>query len=119
MSSSCGACSVRRALCADALAFRVEERFCGDRATDPLAEDLRLDSRAGRHRLRRQVGVRDRALDRVAIAAAGDAPDDLAVDANRLGTERDRSWIIEHQAREATRGLVDSEQSVSPDEVAL
>src|SRR5207244_3633230 len=107
------------ALRAEAFPFRVEEWFLGDGATDPLAEDLRLDSGAGGRRRRRQVGVRDRPLDRVAVAAAGDATDDLALDANRLGAERDRPWIIEHQAREAAGGLVGGEQSGTPDEVAL
>src|SRR5439155_11919978 len=95
-----------------------EEGFLGDHATDPLAEDLRLDSGSGGRRRRWQVGVCDRALDRVAVAAAGHAADDLAVDSNRLGAERDRPWIIEHQASEAAGGA-GGEQSVSPDEVAL
>src|SRR6266516_7595624 len=52
-------------------------------------------------------------------AAAGDTAHDLTAGANRLGAERDRAWIVEHQAGEPAGGLVRSEQSVPPGEVAL
>ena len=48
--------------------------------------------------VRRQVGVGDAALHRVAVAAGGDAPDDLAVDPHRLVAQRHRARVVEHQA---------------------
>ena len=61
------------ALAADPLALGIAERLRGDLAGDPVAEDLDLDRLAGARRPRGQVGVGDRALDGVAVAAARDA----------------------------------------------
>ena len=52
-----------------------------------------------------QVRVGDRRLDRVAVAAARHAPDELAADAHRLGAERDRSRVGEREAAQAALGL--------------
>jgi hypothetical protein len=74
---------------------RARARWSGRRAARPSrwrppprrrrpprrAPDLRV--------VRRQVGVGDRLLDAVAVAAARDAPDGLAVDAHRLRAEHD------------------------------
>ena len=98
---------------------RVEERLGRDLAGDPLAEDLDLDRLPGRGALGRQVRVGDRALDRVAVAAARHAADGLAVDAHRLGAERDRARVGEHEAAEPALRLRPREQRLAADEVAL
>ena len=69
---------------------------------------------------RRHVGVGDRAADRVAEAAAGDATGG-AGDAHRLGAQRDRAGIVQDQAREPGRGgrLFGLQQRVPSDELAL
>ena len=90
-----------------------------DLARDPLAEDLHLD-RLSRLGVRRgQVGVGDRALDRVAVAAARHAPDRRALDSHRLRAERDRARVGEHEAAEPPLRLLPREQRLAADEVAL
>src|SRR6476620_1317281 len=84
----------------DALALGVEERLRRDLALDPAAEDLDL-YRGPRLVLGRQVGVGDRALDGVAVAAARHPADDLAADADRLVAERDRARVGEGEAAQA------------------
>src|SRR5215213_6749845 len=84
----------------DALALRVEERLPCDFALDPAAEDLDLYRRP-RLVLGRQVGVGDRALDGVAVAAARRPADNLAADADRLVAEGDRARVVEGEAAQA------------------
>ena len=60
----------------------------------------RADAVLGRH-----VCVRDRLLDRVAVAAARHAADELVPDADRLGAERDGAGILERQAPQQALGL--------------
>src|SRR5437899_2741138 len=79
--------------------LRVVERFPGDVAADPGAKDVDLDRRALRA-ARRDVGERDRLLHAVAVAAAGHPANHLAIDANRLRTQGDRSRVIEHKTSE-------------------
>ena len=97
----------------------IEQRLRRDLAGDPLAEDLHLDRLADVAALSRQVRVRDRAADGVAVAAARHAADQLAVDAHRLGAERDRARIGERQAAQHPLRLLAREQRLAADEVAL
>src|SRR2546423_11130288 len=71
--------------------------------------------------VRRQVGVGDRALDRVAVAAAGHPPADLLVDPHRLVAERDRPRVLEGQAAEppARTALRRLDQRIAADEAGL
>ena len=72
----------------------------GSRTTsppDPRPEDVDLDRRADLD-LRREIGVGDRALDRVAVAAARDPAADALSDPHRLVAEHDRARVLEHQA---------------------
>src|SRR5207302_5508759 len=60
---------------------------------------------------------RDARANRVAEAAARDAADDLAVcSTHRLGAERDRPRVVEHEADELLRRLA---ERVASDELAL
>src|SRR4051812_35057953 len=73
------------------------QRLGGAPAATPPAED------APPHRLAdvdsgRKPGVGDRAPDRMAVAAGRHAPADLAADAHRLVSQRDRALVVEHQA---------------------
>src|SRR5690348_16878969 len=88
---------------ADARAGWVVQRFLRDAAADPHAEDVDLDRRLDGAR-RGDVRVGDGAADRIAVAAARHATDDIAFDAHRLGAERDRPWVVEDQARELREG---------------
>src|SRR6185503_6403174 len=90
----------RRRSAPDALALGVEERLGRDLALDPAAEDLDLDP-GPRLVLGRQVGVGDRALDRVAVAGARYPADDLAADPHRLVAEGDRARVGEGEAAQA------------------
>ena len=105
----------------DPLALRVEQRLGRDLARDPLAEDLDLDRGPGLGALRRQVGVGDRALDRVAVAAGGHPAGDLAADPHRLVAERDRARVGERQAAEPRPRprLLGLDQRLAADEAAL
>ena len=62
--------------CPDPVAGRVVQRLAGHLEADPLAEHLHLAARPDGGTVRRQVGVRDRALDREPVAARGHPPDD-------------------------------------------
>ena len=86
---------------------------------DPVAEHLDLDRRAGLGAVGGDVGVRDRALDGVAVAAARHAADDLAVDPHGLRAEGDGARVVEDEAGEATLGLLPLEQRLAADELAL
>src|SRR3954452_11290491 len=66
----------------DASAPRIEQRLLRDLALDPLAEHLDLHRAAGDSLDRGEVGVGDRAVDGVAIAAAGDAAGDAPAGAD-------------------------------------
>src|SRR5277367_489490 len=90
----------RFALSPDSLALRVVERLARDLTGDPLPEDV--DRHLAAHLdLLRQVGVRDRALHRVAISAARHPPDHLAVYPHGLVSKRNRSRVLEHEAPQA------------------
>ncbi len=102
---------------ADPFALGVEERLAGHPAVDPLAEHLDGDLRPGRGVLRGQVGVGDRALDGVAVAAARDAAGDAPVHPDGLVTQRHRARVLEGQAAQPPRGLRD--ERVAPDEVLV
>ena len=69
----------------------------------------------------RDVGVRDRALDRVAVAAARHPAEDLAVHPHGLGAERNRARLVEDEAGESPlrRLFLRREERVAPEEVAL
>ena len=79
------------------LAVRVVERLGRHLALDPLAEDLDGDARADVRVGGGQVRVGDRALDRVAVAAARDPADEPVADAHGLGAERHRARIVERR----------------------
>ena len=83
----------------------IEQRLGRDDARHPLAEDLDRDLGADVV-LGGQVRVRDRLLDRVAVAAARHPPDEIVSDANRLRAEGDRPWVVERQAAEQPLRLV-------------
>lgn len=76
------------------------QRLGGDLALDPLAEDLDRDRGPRRGERGRQVGVGDRAADRVAVAAGRHPADDLAVHPHRLVAERDRPRVVQGDAGE-------------------
>src|SRR5688572_1056516 len=82
------------------LAARIEQRLARNLARHPLAEDVELHGSPGRRLLRRQVRVRDRALDGVAVAAGGHTPGDLTVHPHRLVAERHRARVRERDAGE-------------------
>src|SRR5258707_1202607 len=81
------------------------------------AEALHLDRLPHVAALTRQVCVRDRTLDAVAVAAARHASRELAVDAHRLGTERNRARVCENETTEDALRLLAREQRVAADEV--
>ena len=87
----------------EARVLRVEERLGDDLAADETPEDADLDTPPGLDLGRGQVGVGDRALDAVAVAAARDAPDGAAVDPHRLRAEHDGAGVVEHEAGEPAR----------------
>src|SRR5919201_3406788 len=116
---SCSNRASTRGLDADALALRIEQRLGCDLALDPRSEDLDLDRSADRGATARDVRVGNRPLDRVAVPAARDAPDDRAIGAHRLGTEGDRQGIVEHEADQATGRLPAVRERRGADEVAL
>ena len=94
----------------------------GSAATSPATHSPKISTSTGCpgcRALRGQVGVGDRALDRVAVAAARDAADRGSLDANRLRAERDRARVGEHEAAEAALRLLLREQRLAADEVAL
>src|SRR5689334_16037365 len=87
-------------LVADTAALGIEERLGGHLSPDPLAEDVDLDALPHLDR-RWDVGVGDRPRDRVAVAAARHAADDLVFDPHRLIAQRDRARVVEDQAAQA------------------
>src|SRR4051794_40393220 len=99
-SVSCATLDTASTLVADAAAPRVEERLPHDPGAPPPPADvgvpplLLLD-------VRRQVRVGDRALDRVAVAAARDPAHDVAADAHGFVAQRDRARVVEHEAAQA------------------
>src|SRR5262245_18523192 len=97
----------------------IEERLGGDLARDPFSEDLDLARLPRLGPVRGDIRVGDRALDCVAVAAARHAARDLAVDAHRLGAERNGAGIGELQAGEPAFRLLCGEESVASDELAL
>src|SRR5581483_1094321 len=103
---------------ADALSPGVVQRVGAHIAADPVSEDVDRDLRS-RLRLRdRDVRIRDAGLDRVAVAAARHAADDLVAVPDRLRTERDRARILEDDADELLPRL-GREQRIPSDEAAL
>src|SRR5207248_10387276 len=100
-------------------AFGVPERLAGDLEADPLAKDLDLATGPDRGLVRRQVAVRDRALDREAVAARGDPADDPAVDADRLVAQRHRPGTAEDEAAQAfsRAGGLRGDEGLAADEV--
>ena len=75
----------------------------GSAATSPATHSPKISTSTGwpgSARSAGHVGVRDRALDRVAVAAARHPADELAVDPHRLGAERDRARVVEDEAGE-------------------
>src|ERR1700759_688439 len=82
----------RRALSAEGAhpgALGVQERLGGDLSGYPTAEDVDVDLGPD-PMLGGQVGVGDRAPDRVAVAPTGHAPADLLADADRLVAQSHR-----------------------------
>src|SRR5581483_7307638 len=101
---------------ADALSPGVVQRVGAHIAADPVSEDVDRDLRS-RLRLRdRDVRIRDAGLDRVAVAAARHAADDLVAVPDRLRTDRAR--ILEDDADELLPRL-GREQRIPSDEAAL
>ena len=84
-----------------ALARRVPERLRSHLARDPVAEDLDLDLRPGHRGRRREVGVGDRALDRVAVAPARDPP--ASSPPTRTGSEPSATARGSVSVRQASR----------------
>src|SRR6188472_265036 len=75
ISTMVSAVDIRRAiLAAHAGSLGIEQRLRRHRSLDPLAEDLDRDGRARHGVLDGEQRVRDRALDRVAVAARGHPP---------------------------------------------
>src|SRR5206468_8668594 len=107
-------------LASDSRTLRVVQRLAGHAAADPRAEDVDHDWRVDRN-LGRDVGVGDRALHRVAVAAARHAADDLAADAHRLRAQNHRARLVEDQTCEARlrRRLAFLDEGVPPNELAL
>src|SRR5260221_10809282 len=102
------------------LACWIVERLGHDDAFDPFAEDLDSNLRAGRRGDARQICVGDRLPDRVAVATACHAADELTSDADRLRAERDRPRILERHAAESRRGLLATRnERVAPDELLV
>src|SRR5439155_21634241 len=97
----------------------IEERLAGDGARDPVAEDVDLDLPPLDGIAGREIRVRDRLPDRVAVAAARDAAHDSAVDPHRLGAERDRTRVAEHETAELALRLACGDQRLAADEVVL
>src|ERR1700751_2333972 len=87
-----------------------------DLAADPIAEDVDRPARPPRRMVGRDVRVHDARTDRVPVAAARHASDDLVASAHGLRPERDRTWIVEDDAHEPLRRLA---QHVAADEVTL
>src|SRR5215203_4295867 len=85
-------------LCTNPLSVGVEEGLAGDLAGDPVAKNLDLERRTDLGPLGRDIGVRDRALDRVTVAAARHPADGGAVDSHGLGAERDRARVVQRDA---------------------
>ena len=79
----------------------VVQRLACDLEADPVTKDLDLAPGPDGRPIRRQVGVRDRALDREPVATRGHPADDLAADAHRLVAEADRADVVEDQAAQA------------------
>ena len=88
----------------------IEQRLVGDDARHPFAEDLDCDLGADAV-LGREIRIRDRLLDRVAIPTARDAADQVIPDSHRLRPERDGARIVECQAAKEPRRLVRSRQA--------
>ena len=96
----------------------IPERLADDLEADPLAEDVDLAARPDR-RVRRQVGVGDRALDGEAVAARRHPTDDLAADPDRLVPEADRARVVEDEAAQPLprTGRLGRDERVATDEV--
>ena len=88
--------------------------------SDPLAEHLDLHPTSEVGPVGRQVREGDRRSHPVALAAARDPADDLAVDPHRLRSERHRQRIVEHEASQPAAGPVALTlgQRVAADELA-
>src|SRR5438034_9629577 len=97
----------------------IEEWLVRDMARNPAAEYLDLNRRTGR-RAPGHVRVCDRTSHRVAEASAGDATG-VASDPDGLGSERNRSRVIQHQAGQPGRGrrFASSQQRPAPGELAF
>src|SRR5437773_5097062 len=97
----------------------IEEGLVRDMARNPGAEYFDLNRRAGR-RAHGHVRVSDRTSHRVTEASAGDTTG-VASDPDGLGSERNRSRVIQHQAGQPGRGrrFASSEQRPAPGEVTL
>src|SRR5690349_10171809 len=102
ISTLVSAVDIRRAiLAANAGSLGIEQRLCRHLPLDPLAEDLDGDGRARLGLLGGQQRVRDRAPDRVAVAARGHPPGDPAAGLHGLVAEGDRARVGQHQAAQA------------------
>jgi hypothetical protein len=88
------------------IAGRVKQRFAHHGAADPHAERVYLHGGALVD-ARREIGVGDRALDGVAVAAARHPPDGLAADAHGLVAEYDRPRILERDRSQPPLGLAE------------
>src|SRR6478609_358233 len=89
---------------ANAFGARIEERLLRDLAAHPLPEDVDLDDLADVD-ARIHPGVGDRALHRVAVAAARDPAADRAADPHRLVAQRDRPRVVGHEAAQRAARL--------------
>ena len=88
----------------------------GSAATSPATHSPKISTSTGcpgSHASGGQIGVGDRALDRVAVAAARDAASDGAVDAHGLRAERDGARVGEDEAAEAPLRLPRHDESAS------
>ena len=107
-----------RISCADSLAPGVVERLRPHLGVTQSPKMSTASCVPGSAVRERNVGERDARADRVAVAAARHAADDLAAcSAHRLRAERDRARIVEHEADELLRAA--RVERVPADEVAL
>lgn len=80
---------------ADPGALRVEQRIGCDDPGHPAAKDLHGHLSAHCHIRHRQVGVGDRAAQRVPVAAGGDVADDRVAHPNRLVAQREPPRVVQ------------------------
>src|ERR1019366_4104970 len=90
-------------LAPDPRALGIDQRLACEDARHPHPEDVDLDGGLELD-LGGEVGIGDRTLHRVAVAAAGHASDHLAVHPQRLVAQRDRAGIPGHKEAQALSG---------------